>query len=125
MRYFSVKRAMMMRVAGQRAVRKDGVAASSPVLTLTLDAEATVAPVMCCLAAGTNRDQSALAVVRSIGSARRRVGGQSEGTASPQKRSTFRSARLKCMEIVVVCDSRMWGFCHFPEVNSDFGIGSK
>ena len=32
----------------------------------TLDAEAAPAPAMCCLAAGTNRDQSALAEVRSM-----------------------------------------------------------
>jgi len=32
----------------------------------TLDAEAAPAPAICCLAAGTNRDQSALAEVRSM-----------------------------------------------------------
>ena len=32
----------------------------------TLDAEAAPAPAMCCLAAGTSRDQSALAEVRSM-----------------------------------------------------------
>ena len=32
----------------------------------TLDTEAAPAPVSCCLAAGTNRPQRALAVVRSI-----------------------------------------------------------
>lgn len=32
----------------------------------TLDAEAALAPAMCCLATGTSRDQSALAEVRSM-----------------------------------------------------------
>lgn len=54
-------------------VRKPRVVCVARGKTLTLCADAAVAPVRCCLAAGTNRDQSAVAVVRSMSRALTRV----------------------------------------------------